>query len=113
MTAAVASARADAAEAQAQLALDRARSQSKRDAAACKRRRGAGRSWQQPSAGRRWPRDARLLREVVPAGRDRPARPGCASRPRPAEAERQAARTRIELAAAISAWRQALGLLPQ
>jgi cobalt-zinc-cadmium efflux system outer membrane protein len=30
-----------------------------------------------------------------------------------AEAERQAARTRIELAAAISAWRQALGLLPQ
>ena len=30
-----------------------------------------------------------------------------------AEAERQAARTRLELAAAISAWRQALGLLPQ
>ena len=30
-----------------------------------------------------------------------------------AEAERQAARARIELAAAISAWRQALGLLPQ
>ncbi|MFN0184109.1 MAG: TolC family protein [Aquabacterium sp.] len=30
-----------------------------------------------------------------------------------AEADRQAARTRIELAAAISAWRQALGLLPQ
>lgn len=30
-----------------------------------------------------------------------------------AEAERQVARTRIELAAAISAWRQALGLLPQ
>ncbi len=30
-----------------------------------------------------------------------------------AEAHRQAARTRIELAAAISAWRQALGLLPQ
>lgn len=29
-----------------------------------------------------------------------------------AEAERQAARARIELAAAISAWRQALGLLP-
>jgi cobalt-zinc-cadmium efflux system outer membrane protein len=29
------------------------------------------------------------------------------------EAERQAARNRIELAAAISAWRQALGLLPQ
>jgi cobalt-zinc-cadmium efflux system outer membrane protein len=29
------------------------------------------------------------------------------------EAERQTARTRIELAAAISAWRQALGLLPQ
>ena len=29
------------------------------------------------------------------------------------EAERQAARSRIELAAAISAWRQALGLLPQ
>ena len=30
-----------------------------------------------------------------------------------AKAERQAARSRIELAAAISAWRQALGLLPQ
>ena len=30
-----------------------------------------------------------------------------------AEAERQAARSRIDLAAAISAWRQALGLLPQ
>ena len=30
-----------------------------------------------------------------------------------AEADRQAARARIELAAAISAWRQALGLLPQ
>lgn len=30
-----------------------------------------------------------------------------------ADAERQAARTRIELAASISAWRQALGLLPQ
>ena len=29
------------------------------------------------------------------------------------EAERQAARNRIELAATISAWRQALGLLPQ
>ncbi len=29
------------------------------------------------------------------------------------EAERQAARSRIELAAAISAWRQTLGLLPQ
>jgi cobalt-zinc-cadmium efflux system outer membrane protein len=30
-----------------------------------------------------------------------------------AEAERQAVRSRIELAAAISSWRQALGLLPQ
>jgi cobalt-zinc-cadmium efflux system outer membrane protein len=30
-----------------------------------------------------------------------------------AEADRQAARSRIELAAALSAWRQALGLLPQ
>ena len=30
-----------------------------------------------------------------------------------AEAERHAARNRIELAASISAWRQALGLLPQ
>ncbi len=30
-----------------------------------------------------------------------------------AEAERQAARTRIELAAAISSWRQALGLMPE
>lgn len=30
-----------------------------------------------------------------------------------ADAERQAARARIELAAALSAWRQALGLLPQ
>ena len=33
--------------------------------------------------------------------------------PEAAEAERQAARARIELAAAVSAWRQALGLLPQ
>jgi len=29
------------------------------------------------------------------------------------EAERQEARSRIELATAISAWRQSLGLLPQ
>ena len=30
-----------------------------------------------------------------------------------ADAERQAARSHIELAAALSAWRQALGLLPR
>ncbi|HOB94157.1 MAG TPA: transporter, partial [Aquabacterium sp.] len=30
-----------------------------------------------------------------------------------AEADRQAARSRIDLAAAVSTWRQALGLLPQ
>ncbi len=108
----VASARADAAEAQAQLALDRARLQSERDAAVA--RVDAARV-QLAAAERR----ATLARETRGffeksfrlGETDLPTRLRIDAEAN--EAERQAARSRIELAAAISAWRQALGLLPQ
>ncbi len=108
----VASARADAAEAQAQLALDRTRLQSERDAVVA--RVDAARV-QLAAAERR----ATLARETRGffeksfrlGETDLPTRLRIDAEAH--EAERQAARSRIELAAAISAWRQALGLLPQ
>ncbi|WP_137734511.1 TolC family protein [Pseudaquabacterium pictum] len=108
----VAAARADATEAQAQLALDRARLQSDREAAIA--RVDAARA-QQAAAERR----ARLARETRGffeksfrlGETDLPTRLRIEAEA--TEADRQAARSRIELAAAISAWRQVLGLLPQ
>jgi len=108
----VATARAEAAEAEAQLALDRARVQSERDAAVA--RVDAART-QLAAAERR----AGLARETRGffeksfrlGETDLPTRLRIEAEA--TEAERQAARSRIELAAAISAWRQALGLLPQ
>ena len=108
----VASARADALEAQAHLALDRARLQSERDTAEA--RVDAART-QLAAAERR----AALARETRGffeksfrlGETDLPTRLRIEAEA--TEAERQAARSRIELAAAISAWRQALGLLPQ
>ena len=108
----VASARADAIEAQAQLALDRTRLQSERDAAVA--RVGAARA-QLAAAERR----ATLARETR-GFFDKSFRLGETDLPtrlriesEAAEAKRQAARARIELATTISAWHQALGLLPQ
>lgn len=108
----VAGARADALEAQALLTLDRARLQAERDAAQA--RVDAARA-QRAAAERR----AALARETrgffEKAFRlgetDLPTRLRIESEA--TEAERQTARARVELAAAISAWRQALGLLPQ
>lgn len=108
----VASARADAVEAQAQLALDRARLQSEREAAVALVE--AARA-QLAAAERR----ATLARETRGffeksfrlGETDLPTRLRVEAEA--TEAERQSARSRIELAAAISAWRQALGLLPQ
>ena len=107
-----AKARAEATEVQAQLALERERVIADREAA--KIRVDASRS-QLAAAERR----AQLARESR-GFFDKSFRLGETDLPtrlrieaEAAEAERQAARTRIELAAAISAWRQALGLLPQ
>jgi cobalt-zinc-cadmium efflux system outer membrane protein len=107
-----ADARAEATEAQAQLALERERVIAEREAA--KVRVDACRS-QLAAAERR----ALLARESR-GFFDKSFRLGETDLPtrlrieaEAADAERQAARTRIELAAAISAWRQALGLLPQ
>ena len=108
----VASARADALEAQAHLALDRARLQSERDTAEA--RVDAART-QLAAAERR----AALARETRGffeksfrlGETDLPTRLRIEAEA--TEAERQAARARIELSAAISTWRQALGLLPQ
>jgi cobalt-zinc-cadmium efflux system outer membrane protein len=107
-----ANARAEATEAQAQLALERERVIAEREAA--KVRVDASRS-QLAAAERR----AQLARESR-GFFDKSFRLGETDLPtrlrieaEAAGAERQAARTRIELAAAISAWRQALGLLPQ
>lgn len=107
-----ASARAEATEAQAQLAMERERVIAEREAA--KVRVDASRS-QLAAAERR----AKLARESR-GFFDKSFRLGETDLPtrlrieaEAADAERQAARTRIELAAAISAWRQALGLLPQ
>ncbi|HWH73175.1 MAG TPA: TolC family protein [Methylibium sp.] len=107
-----ASARAEATEAQAQLALERERLGAEREAARV--RVDASRT-QLAAAERR----ATLARESR-GFFDKSFRLGETDLPtrlrieaEAAEAERQAARTRIELAAAISAWRQALGLMPQ
>jgi cobalt-zinc-cadmium efflux system outer membrane protein len=107
-----ANARADATEVQAQLALERERLTAEREAARV--RVDASRT-QLAAAERR----AQLARESR-AFFDKSFQLGETDLPtrlrieaEAAEADRQAARTRIELSAAISAWRQALGLLPQ
>jgi cobalt-zinc-cadmium efflux system outer membrane protein len=107
-----ANARAEAVELQAQLALERERLGAEREAARV--RVDASRT-QLAAAERR----AQLARESR-GFFDKSFRLGETDLPtrlrieaEAAEAERQAARSRIELAAAISAWRQALGLLPQ
>lgn len=107
-----AKARAEAMETQAQLALERERVSTEREVA---RVRVESTRTQLAAAERR----ARLARESRGffeksfrlGETDLPTRLRIEAEA--AEAERQAARTRIELAAAISAWRQALGLLPQ
>jgi cobalt-zinc-cadmium efflux system outer membrane protein len=108
----VASARAEAVELQAQMALERARLAGEREAA--RARTDAARA-QLAAADRR----AQLALESR-GFFDKSFRLGETDLPtrlriesEAADAERQAARARIELAAAISAWRQALGLLPQ
>lgn len=107
-----ANARAEAAEMQAQLALAQARLAHERDAS--RARVGAARA--QLSAAERRAQLARESRGFF----DKSFRLGETDLPtrlrieaEATEAERQAARSRIELAAAISSWRQALGLLPQ
>ena len=108
----LATARADAMEAEAQLTLDRDRLQSERDGAIA--RVEAARA-HLAAAERR----ATLARETrgffdksFHLGQtDLPTRLRIENEA--AEAERQAARSRVELAAAVSAWRQALGLLPE
>ncbi len=107
-----ANARAEATEIQAHLALERERLTAEREAA---RVRVEASRTQLAAAERR----AQLARESR-GFFDKSFRLGETDLPtrlrieaEAAEAERQAARTRIELAAAISAWRQALGLLPQ
>ncbi|MDP2004415.1 MAG: TolC family protein [Rubrivivax sp.] len=107
-----ANARAEATEIQAHLALERERLTAEREAA---RVRVEASRKQLMAADRR----AQLARESR-GFFDKSFRLGETDLPtrlrieaEAAEAERRAARTRIELAAAISAWRQALGLLPQ
>ncbi|MEN9544897.1 MAG: hypothetical protein RLZZ598_1730 [Pseudomonadota bacterium] len=107
-----ANARAEATEIQAQLALERERLAAEREAARV--RVEASRTQLMATEKR-----AQLARESR-GFFDKSFRLGETDLPtrlrieaEAAEAERQAARTRIELAAAISAWRQALGLLPQ
>ena len=104
--------RAEATEIQAQLALERGRLTAERESA---RARVEASRTQLTAAERR----AQLARESR-GFFDKSFRLGETDLPtrlrieaEAAEADRQAARTRIELAAAISAWRQALGLLPQ
>lgn len=107
-----ANARAEATEAQALLALERERLTAERDTA---RVRVEASRTQLAAAERR----AQLARESR-GFFDKSFRLGEADLPtrlrieaEAAEAERQAARTRIELAAAISTLRQTLGLLPE
>ena len=107
-----ATARAEATEIQAQLALERERLIAEREAARV--RVEASRT--QLSAAERRAQLARESRGFF----DKSFRLGETDLPtrlrieaEAAGADRQAARTRIELAAAISAWRQALGLLPR
>lgn len=107
-----ASARADVVELQAQIVLERARLVSERHAA---RARTEALRVQLTAAERRaaLARDSRgFFDKSFRLGEtDLPTRLRIEAEA--ADAERQAARARIELAAAISAWRQALGLLPQ
>jgi cobalt-zinc-cadmium efflux system outer membrane protein len=107
-----ANARAEATEVQAQLGLERERLNAEREAARV--RVEASRA--QLAASERRAQLARESRGFF----DKSFRLGETDLPtrlrieaEAAEADRQAARTRIELSAAISAWRQALGLLPQ
>ncbi len=108
----VATARAEAVEAQASVALERVRLLSEREAAQA--RLEAARM-QTAFAERR----ATLARETRGffeksfrlGESDLPSRLRIENEA--TEADRQAARSRIDVAAAISAWRQALGLLPQ
>ena len=107
-----AAARAQAIELQTQLNLERARLAGERDSA---RARTVAAQAQLAASGRR----AQLARESR-GFFDKSFRLGETDLPtrlrieaEAAEAERQAVRAHIELAAAISAWRQALGLLPQ
>lgn len=107
-----AQARAEATEVQAQLALERERVVAEREAAKVR----VDASHAQLAAAERRAQLARESRGFF----DKSFRLGETDLPtrlrieaEAAEAERQAARNRIELAAAISAWRQALGLLPQ
>ena len=107
-----AAARAETIELQAQLNLERARLAGERDSA---KARTESAKLQLAAAERR----AQLARESR-GFFDKSFRLGETDLPtrlrieaEAAEADRQAARSRIELAAAISAWRQALGLLPQ
>jgi cobalt-zinc-cadmium efflux system outer membrane protein len=108
----IANARAEATEVQARLALERERLTADREAA---RVRVQASRTQLAAAERR----AQLARESR-GFFDKSFRLGETDLPtrlrieaEAAEAERQAASSRIELAAAISAWRQVLGLLPQ
>jgi outer membrane protein, heavy metal efflux system len=107
-----ASARAEVTEVQALLALERDRISAQQEAA---RMRVETYRAQLAAAERR----AQLARESR-GFFDKSFRLGATDLPtrlrieaETSEAERQVARTRIELAASISAWRQALGLLPQ
>ncbi len=108
----LATARADALELQAQAALERARLTTEGESA---RARVTSARTQLAAAERR----AQLARESR-GFFDKSFRLGESDLPtrlriesEAAEAERQVERVRIELAASISAWRQALGLLPQ
>lgn len=108
----LAAARAEATEAQARLQLEQARLAAEREAA---RVRVQATRVQLAAAERR----ALLARESR-GFFDKSFRLGESDLPtrlrieaEATEAERQAARSRIELAAALSAWRQALGLLPE
>lgn len=108
----VASARADATEMQVQLALERDRLAAQRSAALARVEAARARL---AAADRR----AVLARESR-GFFDKAFRLGEADLPtrlrieaEADEAQRQAARARIELSAAISSWRQALGLLPE
>ena len=101
-----ANARAEATEAQAQLALERERLSAEREAASCTQLAAAERRALLARESRGFFDKSFRLGET-----DLPTRLRIEAEA--AEAERQAARARLELAAAISAWRQALGLLPQ
>ena len=107
-----ANAHADATELQAQLALERERLASEREAA---RTRVEASRTQLVAAERRT-----ILARESRGFFDKSFRMGETDLPtrlrieaEAAEAERHSARTRMELSAAISAWHQALGLLPQ